>query len=169
MLRRVHPAVLFAAVAVVGFFAGDRVEMWLSGPARELRAEAAPLPRKLPPAKPLALRLPPPAPSAVAAATPAAVSATAPAIPAEASLPPAESAKAEAPQAPNPDDPEVKPSVVSGSDADTNVEFYEMKDLPETQDQGQESAHDVDMIDESNDAPKDAPADSTSDKKSSDN
>lgn len=102
MLRRLQPVLLMAAVAVVFFFCGAKVETWFERPASAGTLVAAKLP-----AGPAIAAKTAPAPAVEAAGTPA-------------------------------------PAVESGVDPETQVEFYQVKDLPEIAGQGQ----DVDMIDE---------------------
>lgn len=190
MLRRVHPVLVLGTIALVGFLAGTRLEPMLDAAMGVAPARAMELPNGLKKQKPAAItaKVPVkpatlrglPAPVQAVAAAPALVTvapvAVAPVAAVPAAPPTTDAATATAepePAAAVPVEAEptditiVKPSVISGRDPNSDVEFYEMKDLPEAAGEGKGDAtpgRDVDMIDDKGDAPlagktADAPTD----------
>ena len=137
MLSRVlhshSPYVLYCAVAALGFLAGNRLEPILYASSRPLAAEARGI------ATPSAPRLTSAAPFNSGAVHKDAIdSGAVPAAPTIAEATPAETTA----------ESEPKPSLVSGTDPDSNTDFVELKDLPVVQGQGGDStpARDVDVI-----------------------
>lgn len=166
MLRRVQPVLLLGTVALVCLYAGARIEPMLERVFGNKPAAAMVPPAKLRGATataavtPAALRLSPAAPpiepappplEAAPAAAPVAAIANAPADnePAPAAAAPV----APAPSADAAAEAEVKPTNVSGKDPETDIEFYEMKNLPEVEGAQEDKpdatpGRDVDMLDE---------------------
>ena len=188
MLGSVSPMLRLGAVGLLSFFIGTRIEPLFERsagakpahamtvpktPAMPAKAAAVPAQPKEAAAKPAevapaALRLgsaqqPPAAPAVASAPATAPAPATSAPPPAMAALPAAPEPAAPPPEA-APSAETAKPSAESGKDPESDVEFYEMKNMPEVQGEAEPTSprgRDVDMIDEaaSKDAdPGEAPA-----------
>jgi hypothetical protein len=128
MLRSLSGRLVFGALAAGSFAAGIAMEPLFEAPALATV-----------PARTKAAQHAPVQPVAVALPAPAVVKVEAPA--------PVEAAAALSQDIDNTKQSEKLPSVVEGKDADKDMEFVEMKDMPEAQGQS-EPGQDVNMIDE---------------------
>ncbi len=133
MLRSLPSGLVLSALAVLSFGAGIAVEPLFERsaqatiPARAAKSQQPAIKAALPTVAPASVPAPPPAAEASATSTE-----TLPTPPVA-----TEAAAQELPQ----------PSEIEGRDAEKNVEFVEMKNLPEQDGQG-EPGQDVDMVDE---------------------
>ena len=138
MLYRVPPYVIYCAVAGLSFLIGDRIEPMFEGRSHAAEARAIATAGQLRMNRTALLNSGPAHNDAIqaGAATPA------PAIAEATPVPEAEDAMAAKPE-------QEKPSIVTGTDTDSNTDFVEMKDLPVVEGQGGTDAtpgRDVDVI-----------------------